>query len=260
MRQIIREAMLREGVDHSDDKLLDTLAKECAKCTICDYGAKRCQKCYFNTALYNGDDVARAMLMRTAWVIKHAETKAWFDRCDQQRLERAAREAEEAKIDQEVERTGIIGVAAIIGILIVGLIIFSNYRDAKAKALRAEYAAREASTQAASKPAANNTSSKVREIERAIQRMNVYDINYDGLVNCQDYVAAFKRAYPDAQIIYNPAIGPTGHVFNRVLSDDGWIYVEPQGQKDGVWPMKSVWAEWESVRHLNQEVTNEYAK
>jgi hypothetical protein len=190
--------------------------------------------------------------MRTAWVIKLADFKAWEDRVQQQ--QQLAREA------QAAEPLGLGAIALImIPVVIIGLIAFRFYLAAEERAAVAAYVARTASKQVAV-VATNNTASKVREIEKALQRMNVYDINNDGAVNCQDYVAAFNRVYRDAQIMYNPAIGPAGHVFNRVLSDDGWIYVEPQGQKDGVWPMKSVWPQWESVRHLNQEVTREYAK
>jgi hypothetical protein len=68
----------------------------------------------------------------------------------------------------------------------------------------------------------------------------------------------FVRAYPTARIIYNPRIGPTGYVFNRVRTSEGWLYIEPQSTKK--WLMREAWSEYNSVKHLNREVTSIYAR
>jgi hypothetical protein len=98
------------------------------------------------------------------------------------------------------------------------------------------------------------------DVKKALKwvTQNVQDYNKDGALNCQDYSAAFLRAYPSAQIMYNPNIGPTGHVFNRVSTPDGWLYIEPQNT--GAWLMREAWPQWESVRHLNQEMTEKFRR
>jgi hypothetical protein len=98
------------------------------------------------------------------------------------------------------------------------------------------------------------------DVAAALRRTadNVRDYNRDGVINCQDYAAAFMREYPSAQIIYNPRIGPTGHVFNRVSTPDGWLYIEPQNTKK--WLMREAWPQYNAVKHFNQEVTREFAR
>jgi hypothetical protein len=97
-------------------------------------------------------------------------------------------------------------------------------------------------------------------VEKALLevRTNIADLNGDRKINCQDYAALFLRYYPTAQIIYNPAIGPTGHVFNRVSTPDGWLYIEPQA--GDVWLMREAWPQYNSVKHLNVEMTARYRR
>jgi hypothetical protein len=109
--------------------------------------------------------------------------------------------------------------------------------------------------------AKSNIAPVIDSVQRSLGavKRNIRDLNRDGQINCQDYAAQFVREYPRAQIVYNPKIGPTGHVFNRVNTSDGWLYIEPQN-KGGVWLMREAWPQWENVRHLNQEMTARFRR
>jgi hypothetical protein len=113
-------------------------------------------------------------------------------------------------------------------------------------------------------PALASTDAILYKVAEALGQThrNIKDITGDGRINCQDYSAMFLRVVSasglEAQIIYNPNIGLTGHVFNRVRTPDGWLYVEPQRTRN--WLMRQAWPEWERVRHLNQEATNTYRR
>jgi hypothetical protein len=95
------------------------------------------------------------------------------------------------------------------------------------------------------------------DIDEAIARVHeeIRDITGDGQVNCQDYAAMFLRHYPTAQIIYNPEIGPTGHVFNRVNGLD----IEPQ-VINGRWRMEQVRPGYLGLSKYNSERTEIYRK
>jgi hypothetical protein len=132
-----------------------------------------------------------------------------------------------------------------------------GYPRAQQKRIQ-DYAAYKA--QQAVKPVARPQQS-FKDVEDALRSVgtNIRDITGDRKVNCQDYAAMFLWYYPNAQIMYNPKIGSTGHVFNRVWTPEGWLYIEPQN-KGGIWLMREAWKQWEQVRQYNQEMTARFGR
>jgi hypothetical protein len=97
------------------------------------------------------------------------------------------------------------------------------------------------------------------EIVRAIARTkaDLHDVSGDGLINCQDYAMLFRTYYTGARIIYNPYIGPTGHLFNMITIGNDSFFVEPQAP-NGKWLMEEAWDEWTSVASFSRDVTWEW--
>jgi hypothetical protein len=96
-------------------------------------------------------------------------------------------------------------------------------------------------------------------VQYAVQetRRNIRDMSGDGLINCQDYAILFERYYPGARIIYNPLIGPTGHLYNRITVGGEYVYIEPQAP-EGKWLMEEAWANWDSVKLMSVDVTQSW--
>jgi len=240
MQEIIREAYMREGVDHADDAMVFNVAHMCAQCTY-DYPYDACcTNCQYNTAQYMNGNVQRAKLMRVnaQYQPEYPELRRYYK--------------EQEQCYKSSSFAGIL-IAIVLLSIAAGGIHWVYRQNVKAKQ---EWNARTKAVAAKSVPAYDYS-----EVEKALNSMrgNITDLNGDRKINCQDYAALFLRYYPTAQIIYNPAIGPTGHVFNRVHTPEGWLYIEPQ-QANGVWLMRKAWPQYESVKHLNREVTREYAR
>jgi hypothetical protein len=85
--------------------------------------------------------------------------------------------------------------------------------------------------------ALNNTASAIKDVTR------------DRKINCQDYSILFTRYYGEgAQLYYHPPAPhwPTGHLYVRAQSVDGWVYIEPQRTTD--WLMRQAWPGKEYIR------------
>jgi hypothetical protein len=108
---------------------------------------------------------------------------------------------------------------------------------------------------------ARTLSSWDHELNSALERTrsNLYDVSQDGLINCQDYAILFRRYFLGAKIVYNPAIGPTGHLFNSIVVGGKIVYVEPQAP-EGKWRMEDAWSEWNQVKYLCVDVTSSWMR
>ena len=108
----------------------------------------------------------------------------------------------------------------------------------------------------------SNTS--LKNVEREVQRVlykvhdNIRDVNRDGEINCQDYCLLFCDYYSTAQIVYNKYIGDSGHVFIRVHTDDGWLYIEPQNTNN--YYARNAWYKdiYPTVKEYNKVVPLEW--
>ena len=108
----------------------------------------------------------------------------------------------------------------------------------------------------------SNTS--LKNVEHEVQRVlykvhdNIRDVNRDGEINCQDYCLLFCDYYSTAQIVYNKYIGDSGHVFIRVHTDDGWLYIEPQNTNN--YYARNAWYKdiYPTVKEYNKVVPLEW--
>jgi hypothetical protein len=210
----MREAYMREGVDHVDDPMIMNVARVCATCSR-PYPSQGCTTCQFNPAHYT--DQKRALLMRTNCCIHY----------DDRELRRFIKYDEKAT-----------SIVLIIFIVIAIAVIVSA----------PHVMSRKAQTTSSWDVVVNNTILQVKK--------NMYDVSKDGLINCQDYAILFQRYHPGgAWIIYNPAIGPTGHLFNKIIIGGKDVYIEPQAP-EGNWRMEDAWAGWDKVKYLSCDVTS----
>ena len=199
-----RTAYIHEGDDHIDDEYIKMIAKRCARCSR-DFGCSYCTNCQFNPAQFV--EFNRARMMRTAYQVSLHEV------------------AENIKPSIGVQILKFIGI--IVGI-VIALAALVN-KDNKPAHTYNSY-----TYKTNNKVSKTNNKTSLIEVEKEVQKVlykvrdNIKDLNYDGAVNCQDYCLLFIQYYPTAQIVYNKFIGDSGHVFIRVHTDDGWLYIEPQ--------------------------------
>jgi len=92
-----------------------------------------------------------------------------------------------------------------------------------------------------------------------------HDVNNDGLTNCIDAAVIFYQYYPNKNrvriIVNRNSDGSMHHLFNSVLTDGSWKYIEPQAyyKKYTSYWMTSVWKSEYNYRY-NRDATSEYRR
>ena len=91
------------------------------------------------------------------------------------------------------------------------------------------------------------------------------DMNNDGLINCIDAALVFYKVYPyrdNVRIIVNKhPDGRMHHLFNAVLIDGDWHFIEPQSayKKQRKYWIGNVWGD-KYDRKYNRDATDEYRR
>lgn len=220
----VREGYLREGDDHCDDEALFRIARQCARCSK-RYPSSDCCSCAYNNANYT--EPRRAALLRTEAKLTNAEADYWS-----RRHQETVRQH-----NSEVQRVGcgsVIATAIIVSLLIWGgsKVVASLQRAPPPKP----------TVQQAAATVYPYSEARVLAALEYVRKWKG-DVNWDGETNCQDYALLFQRAYPQSEIFYHApnSIWPSGHVYNRVKSEQGWVYIEPQTKPGKSWAMRDHW-------------------
>ena len=84
------------------------------------------------------------------------------------------------------------------------------------------------------------------------------EIVFDIRKKIYDSILIFCDYYSTAQIVYNQYIGDSGHVFIRVHTDDGWLYIEPQNTNN--YYARNAWYKdiYPTVKEYNKVVPLEW--
>ena len=219
---MVREVTMREGTDHADDEFLKIIARECADCER-EYGCSECWNCTLNPTRYTNNHT-RAELIRNAYMVSHKRNRS----------------------PKRFDFLSFFGGVCLIALVSFYLYMF-YYMIARPK---------NKPKQSVKKEQVSNLASVERKVQSTINYVhnNLIDFNTDGEINCQDYVLLFQMKYPSSQIVYNPFIGDSGHVFIRVWTDDGWLYVEPQLKSN--WYVRNAWYKdkYQSVKQYNKVI------
>jgi hypothetical protein len=222
----VREGYLREGEDYRDDEALFRIARQCARCSK-SYPSSDCCSCMYNNASYT--EPRRAALLRAEARLQNAEADYW--------TERWAKTVR--RHNSENQRAGCGSVIATA--IIVSLLIWGGSKVV-AFLQRAQPPVPKVMLQA-QQVAYPYSAARVEAALQYVQKWKG-DVNWDGETNCQDYALLFQRAYPQAELFYHApnSLWPSGHLYNRVASKQGWVYIEPQTKPGGVWTMRDHWS------------------
>jgi hypothetical protein len=228
----VREGYLREGDDHHDDSIIERIAERCALCSK-RYPTADCCHCQYNTANY-GIDPARASMLRTHAILLNQEEALNVRRYN-------------AHIKRENRNTSFMTLGHILILAMLVGVCTWVIRDCKAAPR-----ARTRSLEEVYKPSRPVSSGySANRVQRALNSTaaGIQDITHDRKINCQDYSILFTRHYGQgSQLYYYPPVPhwPTGHLYVRVESADGWVYIEPQRTSN--WTMRAAWPGKEYIR------------
>ncbi|MGI5099534.1 hypothetical protein E4N70_11515 [Treponema vincentii] len=243
---MIRQAYFYEGEDHIDDEYIKTIARRCASCAR-DFGCSYCTNCQFNPAQFV--EFNRAKMLRTAFYIKNQERIGYHSKP-------SAGEHSEPSRGEAFFKF----LALCAGLLIIILAVKNNI-DTTRYPYSAPASTYNKQVQSIKKGKSNTSLKNVeREVQRVLYKVhdNIRDVNRDGEINCQDYCLLFCDYYSTAQIVYNKYIGDSGHVFIRVHTDDGWLYIEPQNTNN--YYARNAWYKdiYPTVKEYNKVVPLEW--
>jgi hypothetical protein len=223
----VREGYLRESEDYHDDDAVYRVVDACARCNK-RYPSADCCTCVYNVANYNVPP-ARASLLRTDARLAFQQQQAYVERYNK----------EVARKERGHTVSTLFQIALVIA-LVVLIPKACSYRSP------ARIAAFEPTkpVPVTVAPATAYSVAKVREALNNTHRALI-DITRDGKINCQDYSIIFRRYYgAEAQLYHMPAgrrrEWPAGHLYVRVKSADGYVYIEPQST-GGDWLMRDSW-------------------
>lgn len=80
----------------------------------------------------------------------------------------------------------------------------------------------------------------VREITAEIYE-SPRDMNGDWQINCIDYACMFYKRWPGKCRIIQNTHGTFNHMFNAIMIDGGWRYIEPWSKGAFLFYMEDVW-------------------
>jgi len=110
-----------------------------------------------------------------------------------------------------------------------------------------------------SKTDINWISQKIRNTNKKVYD-NLYDINEDGEINCEDFSILFYKYYPysNVRIFQNRSnVKNFYHAFNAIRINGIWKTVEPQAFPKSPFWMEDFWGK-RYRPELDEDITNEY--